>query len=382
MLAHRAVAGRDGAWSAPTRNDRPQTLARRDMSSPGEGTAGTHGPRPHHCPVVRRLLGILLLLPLLLVPAPPAAAGALPVAPGPDGWPGGVYPVPGEVVTAFDPPEQPWLAGHRGVDLAAGTGDPVAAAAAGTVTYAATLAGRGVVVVTHGALRTTYEPVSAAVSVGQLVGAGQTIGHVAGGHASCAPRSCLHWGLRRGEEYLDPLRLPVVRAADTVRLVGAAEVGEARREALVRIAAARVAASGPVDDALGASGWLMPVPGPITSPFGMRVHPVTGAYKLHDGVDYGAACGTPIRAALPGRVTEVVHHPAYGWRARVDHGMVEGHRVVTSYNHARGYAVVPGQQVLRGQTLGTVGSTGWSTGCHLHLMAWVDGRLVDPAQLG
>lgn len=119
-------------------------------------------------------------------------------------WP--LDPVP-RVVHDFDPPRSSWGAGHRGVDLAGLPGQPVRAAAAGTVTHAAGLAGRGTVTVTHGAVRTTYEPVAPAVARGDQVREGQVIGHlqVVGGH--CFPRTCLHWGALRGETYLDPLLL-------------------------------------------------------------------------------------------------------------------------------------------------------------------------------
>lgn len=333
------------------------------------------------------LLLVLVLLGLLPGTAPPSAA--LPLAPGPEGLPAGVLPVPGGLVTPFRPPPEPWLPGHRGVDLAAEPGDPVHAAAAGIVTYAGLIAGRGVVVVDHGALRTTYEPVSAGVGVGQRVEVGEVLGVLQAGHAGCAPVSCLHWGLRRGEEYLDPLLLPVTSSGAGIRLVAEAEVGAAERDAAARAAAEALARAAGVAATSGdgpagtrsVGTWLAPVAGPVTSPFGMRVHPVTGVYKLHDGVDYGASCGSPIRAPLGGVVTEVVWHPAYGWRARVDHGTVDGRRLVTSFNHALSYSVRPGQSVAPGQVLGAVGSTGWSTGCHLHLMAWQDGRLVDPARL-
>lgn len=116
------------------------------------------------------------------------------------------WPVPAPVVVRpFDPPPQPWLAGHRGVDLAARPGTPVLAAGAGTVVFAGTVAGRGVVSVDHaGGLRTTYEPVTASVRAGAAVSAGQQLGVVTGAGHGCA---CLHWGLRRGPVYLDPLTL-------------------------------------------------------------------------------------------------------------------------------------------------------------------------------
>jgi len=129
--------------------------------------------------------------------------------PGATADPLGVWPLAHApaVLAGFDPPEQPWDAGHRGVDLAGSAGQSVRAALAGTVRYAGRLAGRGVVVVDHGETRTTYEPVASLVHVGAPVSTGQLIGRLeaAGGH--CLPRACLHWGLRRGDAYLDPLGL-------------------------------------------------------------------------------------------------------------------------------------------------------------------------------
>lgn len=149
-------------------------------------------------------LVVAVLLAVLCCVAP-AVALEVPTEPDPVGvWP--LQPEP-EVVTTFDPPASPYAAGHRGVDLAGVAGQVVSAALPGTVSYAAPLAGRGVVVVTHGATRTTYQPVSASVSVGDVVAAGDPLGRleVAGSH--CLPRACLHWGWIEGETYLDPLRL-------------------------------------------------------------------------------------------------------------------------------------------------------------------------------
>lgn len=119
-------------------------------------------------------------------------------------WP--LAPTP-SVVKTFDPAEQRWLAGHRGVDLAGETGQLVFAIGDGEVTFASNIAGRGVVVVTHGALRSTYEPVTADVRVGRSVHAGQRIGSLQAPGSHCAPSVCLHLGLRRGDVYLDPLSL-------------------------------------------------------------------------------------------------------------------------------------------------------------------------------
>jgi murein DD-endopeptidase MepM/ murein hydrolase activator NlpD len=110
------------------------------------------------------------------------------------------------VVRRFDQPDQPWLAGHRGVDLAASVGQVVQSPAAGTVTYAGRIAGRGVLVVTHpGGLRTTLEPVSTTVTVGSAVAAADPVGIVSAEPSHCAPATCVHWGVLRGPTYLDPL---------------------------------------------------------------------------------------------------------------------------------------------------------------------------------
>ncbi len=156
-----------------------------------------------------RLLRLLLIVGpcwLALVALAPAAAAAAAAAADTD-W---VLPLAGEpqVTRPFDPPSTPYGPGHRGVDLAGTTGEQVLAAGGGTVGYAAPLAGRGVITVLHdGGLRTTYEPVTASVVVGQAVDSGQPIGTLEAGHAGCPVAACLHWGLLRGEVYLDPMSL-------------------------------------------------------------------------------------------------------------------------------------------------------------------------------
>ncbi|MEU5914134.1 M23 family metallopeptidase [Micromonospora sp. NPDC047527] len=115
---------------------------------------------------------------------------------------------PPHPVRPFDPPPRPWLAGHRGVDLAALPGAVIRSAGAGTVLFAGVVAGRPVVTVGHaGGLRTTHEPVQPAVRPGQPVTAGTPLGELLPGHPGCPADACLHWGLRRGDEYLDPLAL-------------------------------------------------------------------------------------------------------------------------------------------------------------------------------
>ncbi|WFE49809.1 M23 family metallopeptidase [Micromonospora sp. WMMD1155] len=115
---------------------------------------------------------------------------------------------PPRPVRRFDPPPEPWLSGHRGVDLAASAGAVVRSAGPGTVLFAGLVAGRPVVTVGHaGGLRTTHEPVQPGVRPGQAVATGAPLGELLPGHPGCPADVCLHWGLRRGEEYLDPLAL-------------------------------------------------------------------------------------------------------------------------------------------------------------------------------
>ncbi len=170
----------------------------------------------------RRLLVVLAALPLLILPsatasAGPVAAASVDVAGGSDpvgGWP--LLPTH-RVVHGFDPPDHVGAPGHRGVDLLGRAGEPVLAGLGGTVTFAGGLAGRGVVVIAHGADRTTYEPVAATVRVGAAVATGARIGTLEVTQSHCFPRACLHWGWLRGSAYRDPLRL--VGAAKKIRLL-------------------------------------------------------------------------------------------------------------------------------------------------------------------
>jgi murein DD-endopeptidase MepM/ murein hydrolase activator NlpD len=156
--------------------------------------------------VPTRVPGLVLVVVLSVVPAllPAPALGT----PG-DADPVGVWPLQPspEVVDGFDPPLDPWGSGHRGVDLLGSAGQAVRAALPGRVAFAGMLAGRGVVVVSHGGTRTTYEPVSADVSVGDHVAGGGRIGRLETFGSHCFPRACLHWGWLRGDTYLDPLDL-------------------------------------------------------------------------------------------------------------------------------------------------------------------------------
>ena len=165
-------------------------------------------------------LAALLLLPVSLAPAGEALAfgpayfaqqadyhsapaGLSETAAPSWQWP--LTPRP-QVLRDFNPPPKPWLSGHRGVDLgAAADGAPVTSPAAGTVSFVGVVVDRPVITIDHGdGLRSSFEPVDSTLAAGAPVAAGQVIGTARPGHCAAAP--CLHWGVRRGEDYVDPLQ--------------------------------------------------------------------------------------------------------------------------------------------------------------------------------
>lgn len=212
----------------------------------------------------RTILALLLVGPITVLGlAAPAAGDADPV---------GVWPLRPEptVERGFDPPDEPWGAGHRGADLLGQPGQPVRSALPGRVSWAGVLAGRGVVVVAHEATRTTYEPVEARVFVGDIVAAGEVIGRLSSVGSHCLPRACLHWGWIReggfeGDTYLDPLRLV---GGGPVRLL------PLWRDQPVR--------AGPLDLAGSYLGWRAPVGWLGSDPSGVRLG--------------GVPAGTPVAA--------------------------------------------------------------------------------------
>ena len=126
----------------------------------------------------------------------------------------------------------------------------------------------------------------------------------------------------------------------------------------------------------GGSGWVRPSAGVISSGYGYRIHPITGARKLHDGTDIAASCGTPIYAAASGTVTFAAYAGGYGNYVTISHGA----GVSTGYGHILngGFRVGRGQQVQAGQLIALVGSTGGSTGCHNHFEVRINGASTDP----
>lgn len=120
--------------------------------------------------------------------------------------------------------------------------------------------------------------------------------------------------------------------------------------------------------------FIWPADGPLTSRYGTRVHPISGARKLHAGIDIGASSGAPIKAAASGLVLRAGAYGGYGLATIIDHG----NGLATLYAHQSRVGVSAGQQVSQGQVIGSVGSTGYSTGPHLHFEVRVNGQARDP----
>ena len=176
------------------------------------------------------------------------------------------------------------------------------------------------------------------------------------------------------------------RAADVAKLRKLKEEQDKIEEMLrkralaaLRRARARAQARGSAAAAAPSGGVLAyPVDGYVTSPFGYRTHPIYHYWGLHDGVDFGGGCGTPLRSAASGKVVSSYFSGVYGNRLIIDNGALAGVGLATIYNHATSYTVGVGDQVSAGQVIGYEGSTGWSTGCHLHFTVMANGKAVDP----
>src|SRR5690606_30883581 len=122
------------------------------------------------------------------------------------------------------------------------------------------------------------------------------------------------------------------------------------------------------------TGLLAPVPGRVTSGYGQRRHPILGSRRMHAGVDFQASYGTPIYAGTDGTVTYAGRHGGHGNYVKLSHGGGLG----TGYAHMSRIAVRNGERVRRGQVIGYVGSTGLSTGPHLHYEMYRNGKTVNP----
>jgi len=264
------------------------------------------------------------------------------------------WPVNGQVIRDFDPPATTYGTGHRGIDIAAAPGTTVVAPADGVVTFVGAIDQVPMITVTHDdGTRTTYQPVRPEVKQGQSVAAGQAIGLLQAGHAA---QPCLHFGVRKGATYLDPLAW-LGPSTNDIRLLPAESTVPPRT--YMSIAGA-------------ANGW--PVKGNITSGYGWRMHPILGTRSFHDGIDIGAACGTPVATPWAGVVTTVATSATAGHYVRVAH---DG-GLTTTYMHLSAVDVTVGARLAAGQQLGRVGTTGRSTGCHLHFGTSRNGKSINP----
>ncbi len=126
------------------------------------------------------------------------------------------------------------------------------------------------------------------------------------------------------------------------------------------------------------AGLSWPVPARVSSGFGMRLHPLLGFMRMHRGVDLRAGWGAPIVAAADGRVASAGWSGGYGKQVEIAHAG----GIATSYSHMSRIAAAPGQMVRQGQVIGYVGSTGLSSGPHLHYEVSRNGRPVNPAGIG
>jgi murein DD-endopeptidase MepM/ murein hydrolase activator NlpD len=316
-----------------------------DVHSAAEETGREDGARPYRRRMVVRAVAALVFA-LLCLRGVAGAAEPAAIAP----------PVDGGVVRLFDPPEHPYGSGHRGVDLTAAAGDEVHVAMPGLVTFAGEVAGVGWVTVDHGGgLATTYGPLDPRrVRAGERVGAGQLLGLVAD------DASHLDWGARRNGVYIDPLSLLVRWQVHLAH--PDAEVPDLS-SLLVGVPAA-------------ARRLRMPAAGPVTSGFGQRLHPITGEYRLHAGLDIAAPSGAPVVAPADGVVAIAGEVGGYGLLVSIDHGG----GLETRMAHLSRIDVAAGARVAAGDSVGAVGSTGLSTGPHLHFEVRAGGVAHDPAR--
>ncbi|MDP9417101.1 MAG: M23 family metallopeptidase, partial [Actinomycetota bacterium] len=183
---------------------------------------------------------------------------------------------------------------------------------------------------------------------------------------------------RAGQEQVRVAQL-AEEAAEALVEAEAAKAADAERQRLLREEAeALLSASAEWQVPPSAhSRLLRPAVGQVTSSFGPRFHPILRYTKLHTGVDFAAGDGV-IRAATDGVVVSTGAHTAYGNVTLVAHGALDGAALTTLYAHQARILVSPGDSVRRGQQIGVIGSTGYSTGPHLHFEVRLDGRPVDP----
>jgi len=267
-----------------------------------------------------------------------------------------VWPISGPVIRGFDQPQTTYGTGHRGIDIGAPAGTPVVSAADGVVTFVGAIGGVPMITVTHGDVRTTYQPVAPVVATGQAVAAGQAIGTLMDGHGTT---TSLHFGVLQGTTYLDPLSWLGGQHAQKVRLLPDGTVVPA------------IARGSPQQSGV-ATGW--PVNGPVTSGYGWRYHPILHTVLFHAGIDIAAPCGTPVTTPWPGTVVTAATTASMGNYVVV----ANSNGITSTYAHLSVISARVGAVVTGGQQIGLVGTTGLSTGCHLHFATTRGGIGFDP----
>ena len=179
------------------------------------------------------------------------------------------------------------------------------------------------------------------------------------------------------QSQLDQANADAAAAASRVAQIDAANRAAASAGTMPSVPASSIGA-----DSLG-SGYIgHPITGPleVTSPFGYRVHPVTGVATGHQGVDFAASEGTPQYAAVSG-VATYWNSESCGIGIDINGGIIEGHSYVITLCHLSSRSIADGQQVNRGDVVGATGSTGYATGAHVHFQVAQDGVYIDPMSL-
>ena len=218
------------------------------------------------------------------------------------------------------------------------------------------MAGKPVISLDHGPVRTTYEPVISTVQVGERVASGASDRPSRSGWALSRLPAL---GTARGQELSQPAASPRTVARGRCVWLRRLSGGSRNAQLKIRAAAASATRAGLSSASVRRTARKPRVspPGPWRGDLGVRhaAASVLKGWKLHDGTDFGAACGTAIRAPYAGVVTRAYYSPAYGNRLLVSHGRVAGVQVETAFNHAARNLVRPGQRVTRGQVIGAVG---------------------------
>lgn len=209
----------------------------------------------------------------------------------------------------------------------------------------------------------------AAVPTAQAVSGNEDLSTVSAASTSSAPVTAAQDSEMKFERIEVTSKAGPEQKAEPKTEVKAASVEKAEPKKEAKPAAKKTAASGlasPVADLNESSG------------FGYRINPVTGAAgEFHNGSDYALACGTDVKAAAAGKVVEASSSAVgYGNRIVIEHG--DGMK--TTYNHLQSIGINKGQKVSAGDSIADLGTSGNSTGCHLHFEVVVDGKEVDPAK--